>query len=150
LGNESDKNGHDPRNFARPTDRLAANSSTTSSGVGKDHPYWDFFCFSGRRDPLNAWIRENGPVEFMYSTSAEGKPWGGVPAICDEGAKPGVNNSYQPRDWERAGAQARSGCGGRFHSLTGTGDKNQPHIVPSGLFSPFERECAAAFVKGLK
>lgn len=146
LGNEADKNGHDPRNFTRPADRLAANSSSTSSGPGKDYPYWDFFCFSGARSPANSWIRENGPVEFMYGRV---QTWGGVPAICDEGAKPGTND-YRPRDWERAGAQARSGCGGRFHSVTGTGDKNQPQIVPSGLFTPFERECAAAFVKGLK
>ena len=136
LGNEYDKNGHDPRLFTKPSDRLAANSSSTEGG--KDAPYWDFFCFSGQRSPLNHAIREYGPLEFMYN---DGKPWGGVPAICDEGMKPGVNSS-DPRDFERAGAQARSGCGGRFHSVAGTGGNSR-------LFDDLEKRCAAAFIKGL-
>jgi hypothetical protein len=92
---------------------LSANSSSTEGG--KDAPYWDFFCFSGQRAPLNHAIREYGPVEFIYGDGS----WGGVPAICDEGMKPGINSS-DPRDFERAGAQARSGCGGRFHTDAGT------------------------------
>lgn len=137
LGNEYDKNGHDPRHFSKPTDRLAANSSSTEGGP--DAPYWDFFGFSGQRSPLNHAIREYGPVEFLY---AEGEPgWGGVPAICDEGMKPGINSS-DPRDFERAGAQARSGCGGRFHSDAGTAGNSR-------LFTDLELACAVAFVRGL-
>lgn len=135
LGNEYDKNQHDPRHFPQPTDRLSANSSSTEGG--KDAPYWDFFCFSGQRSPLNHAIREYGPVEFIYS---EGN-WGGVPAICDEGMKPGLN-SNDPRDYERAGAQARSGNGGRFHTAAGTSGN-------SCLFDSLEEACAISFIKGL-
>jgi hypothetical protein len=137
LGNEWEKNGHDPRHFTKPTDRMAANSSSIEGGT--DAPYWDFFCFSGQRSPLNHAIREYGPLEFIY---AEGGPgWGGVPAICDEGFKPGAG-SVDPRDWERAGAQARSGCGGRFHSDAGTAGNCR-------LFNDLELDCAKAFTKGL-
>jgi hypothetical protein len=132
LGNEYNKNDHDPTHFSKPTDRLAANSSSTEGG--KDAPYWDFFCFSGQRSPLNHAIREYGPIEFMYE-------WGGVPAICDEGMKPGINSS-DPEDWRRAGAQARSGCGGRFHSTAGTAGS-------SCLFNELELACAQAFVQGM-
>ncbi len=136
LGNEYEKNGHDPWQFSRPADRLSANSSSTEGG--KDAPYWDFFCFSGQRSPTNHAIREYGPLEFMYS---DGRPWGGVPALCDEGFKPGVNSS-EPRDWERAGAQARSGIGGRFHTVAGTAGNSAP-------FSSLERECGLAFIQGI-
>lgn len=136
LGNEYDKNGHNPGNFASPGDRLAANSSSTENG--KDAPYWDFFCFSGQRSPLNHAIREYGPVEFMYG---DGKGWGGLPALCDEGMKPGLNEGG-PREWERAGAQARSGIGGRFHTEAGT-------IGNSRLFNGIERDCATAFLQGI-
>lgn len=135
LGNEYDKNGHDPRHFSKPSDRMAANSSSTEGG--KDAPYWDLFCFSGQRDPLNHAVREYGPLEFIYGSGT----WGGLPAICDEGMKPGENSS-DPRDYERAGAQARSGCGGRFHSDAGTKGNSR-------LFNDLELACAKAFVKGI-
>jgi hypothetical protein len=113
LGNEYDKNGHDPHHFSKPSDRLSANSSSTEG-------------------------REYGPVEFIYGDGS----WGGVPAICDEGMKPGINSS-DPRDFERAGAQARSGCGGRFHTDAGTAGNSR-------LFNDLELACAQAFVKGLR
>lgn len=137
LGNEYDKNDHDPRHFSKPTDRMAANSSSMEGG--KDAPYWDFFCFSGQRSPLNHAVREYGPLEFIYGEGAPG--WGGLPAICDEGMKPGINSS-DARDFERAGAQARSGCGGRFHSDAGTAGNSR-------LFNDLELACAKAFVKGI-
>ena len=135
LGNEYDKNGHDPRHFFKPSDRMAANSSSTEGG--KDAPYWDFFCFSGQRDPLNHAVREYGPLEFIYGTGT----WGGLPAICNEGMKPGINSS-DARDFERAGAQARSGCGGTFHTDAGTAGSSR-------LFNDLEFACAKAFVKGI-
>ena len=138
LGNEFSKNFFDPRNFTKPTDRLAANASNIEGGP--DAPYWDFFCFSGQRAPLNHAIREYGPIEFIYGDA--GTYGGGVPAICDEGMKPGINSS-DPRDFERAGAQARSGNGGRFHSFSGTGGN-------SCLFDNLEKACAEAFVRGLR
>ncbi len=140
LGNEYDKNGFDPKNFSKPNDRLSANASSTEGGKDAT-PYWDFFCFSGQRSPLNHAIREYGPIEFMYG-------WGGVPAICDECFKPGIG-SNDPLDYYRAGAQARSGVGGRIHTRTGTGDNNDPGLVPSGLFTPLEVESVKWFVKGL-
>lgn len=136
LGNEYDKNGFEPNSFIRPTDRLAANASSIEGG--KDAPYWDFFCFSGQRSPVNHAIREYGPIEFMLSEDGN---WGGVPALCDECFKPGKESS-NPRDWERAGAQARSGIGGRFHTVSGTSGN-------SSLFNDLERDCAAAFTQGI-
>jgi len=137
-GNESAKNGFNPLNFTKPTDRLAANASNIEGGP--DAPYWDYFCFSGQRSPLNHAIREYGPIEFIYGDA--GTFGGGVPAICDEGMKPGINSS-DPRDFERAGAQARSGNGGRFHSSSGTSGN-------SCLFDNLEKACAEAFVRGLR
>lgn len=136
LGNEASKNGFDPRQFSKPIDRLAANASNVEGGA--DYPYWDFFGFSGQRSPLNHAIREYGPIEFMY-----GGPngWGGVPAICDEGMKPGIN-SNDPRDYERAGAQAKSGCGGRYHTDAGTAGFSR-------LFNSLEIDCAKAFIEGI-
>jgi len=136
LGNEAEKNGFNPRAFSKPGDRLAANASSTEGG--KDYPYWDFFCFSARRDPTQAAIREYGPIEFIYGPDNTG--WGGVPAMADEGFKPGKQSS-DPRDFERAGAQARSGCGGRFHSIEGSEN--------SRLFNDTTTDCARAFVRGL-
>lgn len=136
LGNEYDKNGFDPHHFTKPTDRMAANASSTEGG--NDAPYWDFFCFSGQRSPLNHAVREYGPLEFIYG---DGGSWGGLLAICDEGFKPGINSS-DPRDFERAGAQARSGCGGRFHTDAGTAGNSR-------LFNDLELQCAQAFVKGI-
>ena len=136
LGNEYQKNFFDPKNFTQPFDRLAANASAVEGG--EDAPYWDFFCFSGRRSPVQAAIREYGPVEFLYGDRAT---WGGLPAICDEGFKPGQQSS-DPRDWERAGAQARSCNGGRFHSDAGTAGNSR-------LFVPLEFACATAFVQGM-
>lgn len=136
LGNEFSKNGFDPARFAKPHDRLAANASNTEGGA--DAPYWDFFCFSGRRSPVQAAIREYGPIEFLYGDRAT---WGGLPVICDEGFKPGQQSS-DPRDFERAGAQARSCNGGRFHSDAGTAGNSR-------LFTPLEFACATAFVKGM-
>lgn len=135
LGNEYEKNGFDPTHFARPNDRMAANASNVEGG--KDAPYWDFFVFSGRRSPVQAAIREYGPVEFIFGAGT----WGGVPAICSEGMKPGIDSS-EPRDFERAGAQARSGCGGRIHTDAGTAGESR-------LFNGLEATCARAFVKGL-
>lgn len=138
LGNEYEKNNFNPNNFSKPTNRLSANASSTEGGSDAK-PYWDYFCFSGGREPAQKAIREYGPIEFMYGNV---NTWGGVPAICDEGMKPG-KNSATIRDFERAGAQARSGCGGRFHTVTGTGYD----IVP---FNNLEWLCAVAFVKGLQ
>lgn len=140
LGNEWEKNGFIPSHFSRPTDRLAANASSIEGG--KDAPYWDFFVFSGQRSPLNHAIREYGPIEFLFG---DGRGWGGVPAICDEGMIPGEHSS-NPRDFERAGAQARSGNGGRFHSRAGS--NRDEHMARP--FTPLEKDCALAFVKGLK
>jgi hypothetical protein len=136
LGNEYEKNGFNPAHFAKPTDRMAANASSIEGG--KDAPYWDLFLFSGQRSPLNHAIREYGPIEFMYGDRAT---WGGLPASCDEGMKPGID-STDPRDYERAGAQARSGIGGRFHSTAGTAGNCR-------LFDGLELACAQAFIKGL-
>lgn len=135
LGNEYEKNGFEPQHFTKPADRLAANASSVEGGA--DAPYWDFFCFSGQRSPLNHAVREYGPLEFIYGDGT----WGGIPAICGEGMKPGANSS-DPRDFERAGAQARSGCGGRFHSDAGTAGNSR-------LFNDLELACAQAFIKGL-
>lgn len=145
LGNEygqngqgdTGKNGFDPWKFSKPTDRLAANASSTEGG--KDAPYWDFFCFSGQRKPLGHAIREYGPIEFMYS---DGHPWGGVPALCDECFKPGEESS-DPMDYYRAGAHARAGIGGRFHTDAGTKGSSR-------LFNDLEKACAEAFVQGLR
>lgn len=136
LGNEYSKNGFDPRQFARPKDRLAANASNTEGGPYA--PFWDFMCFSGQRSPLNHAIREYGPIEFMYGDVVAGVE---IPAVCDEGMKP-EKDSSDPRDFERAGAQARSACGGRFHSDAGTAGNSR-------LFTDTERACAQAFVFGI-
>ena len=131
------KNGFNPWNFARPTDRLAANASSTEGG--EYAPFWDFMCFSGRRSPLNGAIREYGPIEFMYGGVVQGVS---IPAICDEGMKPGIN-SFERRDYERAGAQGRSGAGARYHSPAGTSGN-------SCLFNELEYDCAVGFVEGMK
>lgn len=142
LGNEAFKNGHDPRNFLRPTDRLAASSSGPNFGDSDFHAsdVWDFFCFSGDRSPEQKAIREYGPMEVMYDLNK--------PAICDEGAKPGLPYT-DPRIWESMGAQAASGAGGRFHAEAGTGTQNPSQPV-SRLFNNIERTCAEAFVWGAK
>lgn len=140
LGNEFSKNGFDPRHFSKPADRLAVNASNVEGGAYA--PFWDFMCFSGQRSPLNHAMREYGPLEFIYGAVANGVQ---IPAICDEGMIPGENSS-NPRDFERAGAQARSGNGGRFHSRAGS--NRDEHLAR--LFTPLEKECALAFVKGLK
>jgi hypothetical protein len=139
LGNEWEKNGYDPGRFARPADgRICTNASAIENG--QDAPYWDYFTFSGQRSPLNHAIREYGPIEFMYGDAGT-RPHGPMPAICGEGMKPGVN-ADDPRDFERAGAQARSGCGGRYHTVSGTGGN-------SCLFTELEDTCGRAFVRGL-
>lgn len=137
LGNEYQKNDFDPRNFSKPPDRMSTNASAVTGGADA-LPYWDYFTFSGERLPVQKAIREYGPVEFLYGDRGS---WGGLPAICGEGFKPGVESS-DPRDWERAGAQARSANGGRLHTLCGTSGN-------SGLFGGLETACAQAFVKGL-
>lgn len=138
LGNEYDKNGFDPRQFSRPTDRFACNASNIEGGP--DAPYWDFFTFSGQRSPLNHAIREYGPLEFIYGDTGT-YPHGPMPAICDEGMKPG-KDSFDPEDYRRAGAQAKSGNGGRFHSEAGTKGN-------SCLFNELEFNCAVAFFEGM-
>jgi hypothetical protein len=133
CGNEWGKNGFNPAHFSQPTDRL---STRASGDDGFNDPIWDFFTFSGERGPEQKAIREYGPLEVIY---ARGKP-----AICDEGMVPGEDSS-DPRDYERAGAQARSGNGGRFHSRAGS--NRDAHMAR--LFTPLERVCAEAFVRGM-
>jgi hypothetical protein len=136
LGNEFDKNGFDWRNFSKATDRLSINASGTN---GFDpSQVWDVFVFSGERSPAQKAIREYGPIEVMYAN--------GRPAVCDEGMVPGEDSS-DPREYERAGAQGRSGSGARFHSRAGSNRDPGPNL--SRLFTPLEYACAEAFLKGL-
>lgn len=134
LGNEYEKNGFDPWHFSRPTDRMASSGSNVEGG--RDGPYWDYFLFSGRRRPEQAAIREYGPIEFIYGAAG----WGGLPAVCSEGMKPGQTTS-DPRAFERAGAQGRSANGFRFHSDAGTAGESR-------LFNSIELTCGRAMVRG--
>jgi hypothetical protein len=136
LGNEYQKNGFEPRDFSRPTDRLATNASAVTGGADAQ-PYWDYFTFSGERDPAQKAIREYGPIEFIAGAGA----WGGLVAICGEGFKPGQTSS-DPRAFYAAGAQARSACGGRYHTDAGTAGNCR-------LFNTLELTCGRAFTEGL-
>jgi hypothetical protein len=133
LGNEWDINGFNPDNFTRPQNRICSNASNKDP-IGKAK--WDYWSFSGRRDLPKA-IMEYGPIEYLYGDGGKGD----MPVFSGEGMKPGIN-SNDPRDWERAGAQARSGCGGRFHHEAGTRGSSR-------LFDGLERACGIAFVTGL-